>query len=177
MQLTTHDTEFNVKFNKCGVNNLQILSGDEDLCKRLWTETIISLVLSGRSVLAVNSMYDFTTMCKVRVADVLSSDSHNVQKGMYVRNFHGDRTGDVTFVTTEELTRFPHWANTGDTLVFWQDDGSVDVSTYVPKTFSQGSKYVFTSVGGQILTGFEICDLQFEPEEVETYVPEQKAQE
>lgn len=124
MEITTDDLLFSKHYNDHYTDNDKIITfcEDDQRTMRYMTDVIISEVYCcQRDILVVNGIYPYTIALRDSVCSIIDADSCGPgQKGMYIKRPRGQ--GSATFVTYEELQRFPHWANTGSTLVIWADE-------------------------------------------------------
>lgn len=175
MSMSTHD----LSFSELYTSNTHCLTyhDKDDVIIKYMSEVIISEVLKGRDVLAVNGIYPYTVRIRDRVCAVLDSNVRfgSGQKGMCLRAPDG-QPGSVTFVTTEEFGRFPHWSSTGETLVVWEDE-SYDwlLSDNVPLFCDKKKVVAFSYDPSHVIDNFKSIDLTSdEPIIVLPYSPNPK---
>jgi hypothetical protein len=156
MIVTNHHERFSEVYNDDNNQKIQVRTFDDDLAYVLWTDVIISEMLKGRNVLALNAIATTTERARERVAGCMQVK--------HKRSHIEGGSGSVTFMTTEELERFPHWVNTGDTLVYWSDDYQL-----FPGKFPQRRMIIFCST--EILCTFTVCNLLDKAVPIPPYVP------
>lgn len=156
MILTNHHERFSAIYNDDNNQLIQVRAFDDDLVYMLWTDVIMMEMLNGRDVLAVNSIATTTERARERVAGCM--------RAKHRRSHIQGSTGSVTFVTTEELERFPHWVNMGDTLVYWSDDYQL-----FKAPFQQRRAVIFSST--EWLPNFKVCNLLDKAVPIPSYVP------
>lgn len=173
--MMNHDLRFSELYN--GNTHCLTFHDNDEVIIKWMTDVIISEVLNGGDVLAVNGIYPYTVRMRDRVCSVLDSNVRfgSGQKGMCLHAPCG-QPGSVTFVTTEELGRFPHWASTGVTLVVWEDEPYDWILSDNSHIFSDKKKVVaFSYDPSHVMDNFKSIDLTSdEPKIILPYYPDPK---
>ena len=174
MELTTHD--FLVRLHYDEDDKFVTICEDDQQIMRYMTDVIINEVYGNqRDILVVNGIYPYTLALRDRVCSILDAGARFPgQKGMCIKRPHGQ--GSATFVTYEELQRFPHWANTGSTLVIWGDEPYEwtvgDITKSCPQKRVIAFSYDPTTVFDDSLTSLDLTSTPAEL--IESYNPNTK---